>query len=303
MKNSNIPPENQVATSPDQNPQDSVTCLFSNNSIEDCPTVERKSKQDPELPQFSPYAKKQAHTLFSNVARLIEMAPSPDHIGMLTLTFKDNIEDHREAQRRFNSFNTNYLKPSTDIGNWLLTKERQKRGAWHYHVIVTTSADIKTGFSGQIYNWWLDQRNQGKKRRLNTGNNYLRGLWLKNREACVKYGFGIPHLIPMLSTPEAMARYVGKYISKHFETRKPEDKGVRLIQTSQGWPKNSLNFAWNTDNSAKWRRNVRGFANLMECQDLYDLKEKFGPRWAYDRYSSIMDFPEILAEIENEIPF
>lgn len=282
---------------------DPVTCLYSNKCIEGCIESEPLQSSSQLLNRLSPYHKRQAETLFKNVERLVSLAPSPDYVGFLTLTFKDNVKDNKEASRRFKSFRTNYLTPSTDYGHWLLVKERQKRGAWHYHMIVICRENIREGFSLAKYQWWLDQRNKGLKRRLNTGNEFLRSLWEKNREACSKYGFGIPHLIPVLGTPEQMARYVGKYVSKHIGTRKPEDKGVRIIQTSQGWPKNSVKFAWNTDNAKLWRRNVNFFATIFRCTDEYELQRMFGRNWAYIYQEVIIGITQHIDEREKEIPF
>ena len=82
---------------------------------------------------------------------------------------------------------------------------------------------------------------------------------------------------------------MAKYMSKHFEKREERDKGVRLVSYSQKWRKCTANFAWNTENSKKWRENVKRFAHLSGCEDMDDLKMKYGSNWAYVYYDVIMN--------------
>lgn len=266
-----------------------LPCLYSNNSTElsaqDC--QEDNSKYVVALCDLlTPYHKKQAHTLHLNVKRLVEKeAISPNHVGFLTLTFPDNVRDNKEASRRFNSMKTHFLSEYPEFGHWINTKEQQKRGAWHYHLLVCLKQDIKTGLNFE----------ELEKRKYTSASPYLRKIWKDLREAMPKYGFGRAELTPVKSNADAMARYVGKYISKHIGQRDESSKGVRLVSYSKGWPKNSMKFVFHTDNSKLWRQKVKYFAMMHGCQELYQLSEKLGPNWAY-RY--LQDIYDIFANVD-----
>ena len=189
--------------------------LFSNNSI----VIEKNSVScsiDPAeqltaiqalTSLLTPYHKKAAQTLYLNVERLVmHEAKSINHVGFLTLTFPDNVTDNKEAYRRFRSFNTNYLSKNPIFKAWVHVKERQKRGAWHYHLIVALTDDIRTGIN-------FDELNRGI---YSSAGPFLRSLWNALREKLPDYGFGRSELLPVRSNGAAMARYVGKYISKHM---------------------------------------------------------------------------------------
>ncbi len=276
-------------------------CLYSNNSIEILPhgTVKPLSDYISAVSNtLTSYHKRQAETLHLNVKRLIgKEAKSPNHVAFLTLTFQKNITDHKKAYKRFRSFNTNYLSKHEKFGEWVCVKERQKRGAWHYHLVVAMSEDIKTGFDFDKYGIWLDG---SRRNTFPTGNKEIRNLWEDLRENLEKYGIGkIFSLEPIRSNEEAMARYVGKYISKHMGKRDKSDKGVRLVNYSKGWTKNSVKFAWNTENAHEWRKKLALFARMYDCQELYQLSEKLGPGWAYKYQDEIINIFERLSQIES----
>ena len=274
--------------------EESLPCLYSNNSIENTKYTSEQDLTDCTAAlcgMLTPYHKRQAEALFLNVKRLVEKeAPSPGHIGFLTLTFPDNVTDNKEASRRFNSLKTNFLAKHPEIGHWLSVKEQQSRGAWHYHLLVVLKQDIKTGVDFQ------ELRN-GK---YTSASPYLRNIWKDLREAMPKYNFGRSELLPIRKNGEAMARYVGKYISKHIGQRNDESKGVRLISSSRGWAKNSCKFSWNTPNAKDWRKKLRLFAKLHGCSELYQLNEKLGPGWAYKYTQDIMDIYERYEEIRDK---
>ena len=266
---------------------DPLLYLYSNNSNEIGSLMGEAETNDliVALCNFlTPYHKKQAQNLFLNCQRLIKVyAISVNHVGLFTLTFPDSVTSNKEASRRFNSFLTGFLSKYPEIGHWLLTKEQQKKrgfkegnsGAWHYHLLVCLMGDIKTGIDFEAL----------KNRDYRSAPPYLRKIWKDFREAMPKYGFGRSELLPIRSNAEAMARYIGKYISKHIGQRDASSKGVRLISSSRGWVKNSANFAWNTAGAQEWRRKLKFFAMSIGCQEFYQITEVLGPKWAY-KYSS-----------------
>ncbi len=284
--------------------------LYSNISTENPQTPEMSVTLDGLTSLLSPYHKRSAHTLRMNAERLLKLAPSISYLGFLTLTFKDNVKCPKEAYDRFRSFNSHFLSPSPDFSHWLSVRERQRRGAWHYHLLVLLPHDIKSGFDWQIYDIALRLRRPDYAYRspenapfrkfmsqaTSTASPVLKRLWRELREACEKYGFGRSEMLPIKSDVEIMAKYVGKYISKELGSRNNDDKGVRLVNSSRGWPKNSVNFQWHTDGAQEWRKKISLFAKINGCEDLYDLTQKLGPRWAWNYQQEILDIEMIIEE-------
>ena len=282
----------------------SLPCLYSNNSIDKGQKAcQEKSSETEKVATIaaltsvlSPYHKKAAQTLFLNVSRLVNEVPDIGHIAFLTLTFKDNVTDHKEAYRRYRSWNTNYFSKHPAFGHYINTKEVQSRGAWHFHILIQLTGNIRDGFDFEAYREWLEGNNRFNKK-CPTGNAFLRDLWADLRENLEPYGLGKIHsLEPIESTAEAIGRYVGKYISKHIENRTEDQKGVRLVNYSRGWLRNSVKFAWNTDNSHEWRRKLAKFADWLGCSEMYQLSEKLGPGWVYKYLDDIIAIDLICLE-------
>ena len=254
------------------------------------------------LDKLSPYHKKSAYALGDNVSRFCELY-GLENCAFLTLTFKENIIDHREASRRFDSLNTHFL--SRFYGEWVWARERQKRGAWHYHILIQCKGNIRGGFDWEEYLRWLTEREAGKKGRLKTGNQLLRNLWELNRNAMARYGFGIAHLLPIRSTSEAVGKYVSKYIAKQIGQRSDQDKGVRLTSHSQGFIASSPKFSWNTDGAKLWRKNLALFAQLSCCcRDYDDFTTKAGPKWAFKYRKMIFGYQDHMNDrYPGEVPF
>lgn len=207
-------------------------------------------------------------------------------LGFLTLTFADHVTDIREAQRRFKSFQTGILHDRYAAHIWVM--ERCKSGRIHFHLLVVLQADIRTGFDFDAV------KNDDYK----SANPAIRSEWTFLRKTAKKYGFGRTELLPIKSTAEGIARYVGKYIGKHMKARKEEDKGARLVGYSNSGRMATTRFTWTTPRAAAWRYKVGLFASMV-CQthgypvpSFRALKACLGPRWAYEHRDFIMDLPD-----------
>lgn len=270
-----------------------LPCLYSNNCT-DTPAQDQRKEQILALcGVLSPYQKRQAHTLFANVERLIQLAPSVGHVGFFTLTTPDNVTDKAEFSRRWHSMRTHYWSKGPHFGEWIGTFEQQIRGAWHLHILVILAENIREGVN-------FEEFAKGKYR---SASPYLRSLWADLRASCALYGFGRHELLPVKSNAEGMARYMGKYISKHIGQRDESAKGKRLVSSSRGWVKNSVRFAWHTEGAQEWRRKFRIFAHLVGCYDLNDLYARLGPGWAYRYLDSINDADILLETANSRVPF
>lgn len=252
---------------------------------------------------LSPYYKRSAQTLYSNVMRLTQESKSIGHLAFITITFKRNVQDHLEASRCWKSANSNWFSPNPDYGTYINTKELQekRRMVWHYHIIAEVGEDIREGFDFDLFAWWLKGNNRFKHP-CPTGSPYFHRLWKELNEVMPSYGFGyINSIEPIRTTEEAVSRYIGGYIGKTIGRRSEQEKGVRLVNYPKGWLRNSPKFSWNTSNAAEWRRKVSKFANIHGCSEFYQISQRLGPNWAYKYLEDIVnvDLNHLESKVED----
>jgi hypothetical protein len=212
--------------------------------------------------------RKSAFALSENISYLAKIH-GIERIGFLTLTFSDNLKDWREAQRRFNSLRSNFL--CDRFGDWVVCLEPQKRGAIHYHLVVVAFSDIRTGVDFEAI----------AKRDYRSAPAVLRSIWRDLRENLPKYGFGRSELLPVKSSGEGIARYVGKYLDKGCTYRGDSFKGARMVRYSQGWRAVSPRFSWVSDNAREWRQLVGSLVAMVGGDDTQALTHRFGRSWAW----------------------
>lgn len=230
-----------------------LPCLNSNNSNENILTGGQR---------------RTAFALVTNVKILAEKH-GIEHLGFLTLTFADHVTDIREAQRRFNSLRAGVL--AERYRDFIVVVERQKNGRIHFHLLVVLSLDIRTGFDFEAI----------AKQDYKSANAGLRSEWAFWRRTAKDYGFGRTELMPVQSTADGIAKYLGKYIAKHIDQRREDDKGARLVRYSASARQCSSRFAWTGAKSKLWRKQLAQFATSHGCWSMEMLRERFGPNWAY----------------------
>lgn len=247
-----------------------LPCLNSNNSTK----TNRLSTQH----------RKTAYNLKQSVA-LLASRYGIEHLGFLTLTFREHITCPKEAQRRLNSLLTHVIRERYE--DYICVLERQKSGRIHYHLIVVTRFDLRKGVN-------FEEMANGVYKSAGSS---LRREWAFWRNTAPKYGFGRTELLPIRSNESAISKYVGKYISKHIEARKEEDKGVRLVRYSQGAKSGTTRFSFYSPGSIEWRRKVKAFAELVsrtkgvQINELSDLSRHLNKRWAYHHRDFILAIP------------
>lgn len=224
-----------------------------------------------------------------------------NHVGLQTLTIRENVTDRKEFEKRFKSITTNAF-PKIYV-EWLRVFERQRRGAWHAHVVVVTKLDIRTGTDVAALNQLLKDKNARKipkavyyagLKRLASPN--LKAVWKEFRRLCGigefkarrqkkgarYYKFDACHLLPIISTAEALAAYVSKYISKGFELRRPEDKGMRLVGSTRNVSRVcNERFSWAGTGGKLWRSKLGILAGMLNIKSLDGFADIFGPKWTY----------------------
>ena len=290
-----------------------VPCLNSNNCIGTENVSKNNGKTNPigyekflpnelkaEFNEFSTSHKKSSAALEMNVRQFIETF-GINNVGFLTLTFADDVQDVKEASRRFHSLRTNFLKKHFE--HYICVYERMKSGRIHFHLIVNTREDIRRGLNFK----------QIQARNYTSANKSLRQLWQILRENMEKYGFGRSELMPVKTNSKGLAKYVSKYISKHINSRLPEDKGYRLIRTTIDkkslWKIANSNFSFVSVGSRQWRENLQKWVICIEpllqahAELLYERKPKkitednynevfsalLGPKWAFKNRETIVN--------------
>lgn len=264
----------------------SFPCLNSYISINDTDNAgEERAGESAAPARLSTQHRRSAFVLKESVT-LLATRYGLEKLGFLTLTFREHILCPREAQRRLNSLLSNVVKPR--YRDYLGVMERQKSGRIHYHLLVVLDHDIRTGFdfSG------IDRRD------YSSASPQLRQEWAFLRKTAPAYGFGRTELLPIKSNTEAIAKYVGKYIAKHMESRVDQDKGVRLVRYSRGARAGTTRFQFQSLGSMEWRRKLAIFAQYVQAQHpeqrvskLSDLSTVLGKRWAYTHRDFILSIP------------
>jgi hypothetical protein len=197
------------------------------------------------------------------------------NVGFVTLTFKENLRDRDEAQRRFNSFATNFLR--RELEEFVVTVERQARGALHYHLVAAFADDIRSGFDFEACaesNRCRDAGDtEGKavwaRRYYASANQFLRGWWKAVRDSASAYGFGRCETLPVLSCAAGLARYVGGYVGSEWLNRRSEDRGLRTIRYSLKHRAASVCWAWVADNGATWRLGLGVLGALLNVGGIH----------------------------------
>ncbi|MBQ7404270.1 MAG: hypothetical protein IJW05_12635 [Lentisphaeria bacterium] len=139
-----------------------------------------------------------------------------------TLTFSDNVTDRKIAGEHWNLLNTAIKKMWNDF-KYILVAERQKRGAWHFHVLGNISSLPS----------------------LNVFLKYVRGFFSVSSKP---FGF-----CKCIWTYGKSYKGVAAYMTKYMQKQERE-KGVRLVCYSRNWIRAViLPFSWVNGAAKRWR--------------------------------------------------
>ena len=229
--------------------------------------------------------KKSAISLANNVQYMAEKY-GLENLGFLTLTFPFKVTNMKNAQKLFNNMATAYLREK--FPNYIAVKERDKSGKIHFHLIVQAQQDIRTGFDFDAI----------KNRDYSSANPYLKSLWSSLRKELPKYKFGRSELLPIKSSAEGIARYVGSYIKKGVQRRSEKDRGTRLVNYGGDSRNTNTRFSSVSEGAYQWRKKVALFAQMMgDSQGIINLNHRnihihLGKNWAYKYREIILNLPE-----------
>jgi hypothetical protein len=228
-----------------------------------------------------------------------------EHVGFVTLTFAENLTDRTEAQRRFNSLATSFFR-RVDGLEWIAAVERQGRGAIHYHLVMAFPWDIRTGFdfgacrrAGLLKRSGLPGWQDLERTYFRSANEALRGWWADLRAAAPRYGFGRCETLPVLTSSEQIARYVGSYVGKEFVSRLSQDKGLRTIRYSLAVRPWAYRWSYLGGGQARWRLGCKLLASMIGTED---FARYLGKRWAWSWRVQIRAFGRLPGQAASFLP-
>jgi|DewCreStandDraft_4_1066084.scaffolds.fasta_scaffold16008_5 hypothetical protein len=192
-----------------------------------------------------------AECVSGEIAALTESAAKQGHqMLFVTHTFPKPILEKREAQKRWNSWTTNWLRAhgARGIAVW----ERHQSGAWHVHWVGFVPG---LHFGGH----WVGDRIKGFRF---VGDEKSRIAWKTLRAAVERFGLGRSQWLPVRVT-KAVGRYVAKYLTKSVTLgagRVVSFFGYRVA--GQSLRRFHSTFAWYRPRARVWRRKVAAFMRL-----------------------------------------
>ena len=219
-----------------------------------------------------------------------------ENIGILTLTFKENLTCMKTAQKRWNNFAREFNR---DKMFQLLVKvaEPKKRGAVHYHCLVKTNYKIRGSINWEVYEKMGKANTTAEKRKLGkelgkSATPHLRDLWAWLRVKCKKTGFGRSELMP-LKKPDHIKNYIGKYLEKDMREnalkKDGKNQNMRLITYGKNVPKvANQQFSWVNGKASIFRRRLASYCDARGIKSKDELVELFGPSWSFHLYKEIM---------------
>lgn len=217
-----------------------------------------------------------------------------ERIGFLTFTFADDVQTIGEAQRRFNSMNSNAL--SGRYAEWVCVVQRHKDGRIHFHLVVVMAEDIRTGFDFEAV----------RRRDYSSASAYLRAEWAFLRAALPEYSFGRHELLPVKNTG-GFGMYVARYVGRTFHTRQDE-KGTRLVRFSRNFRRVVCGPFSKVDIIEKRaRERVPRIVRHLGWRSHAHMEEELGDHWRYHLarllYCHEMTFLTVLLEAEESLAF
>jgi hypothetical protein len=219
-----------------------------------------------------------------------------ERLAFFTGTFPDNVKTIREAQRRFNSMNTNAMRGR--FLSWVSVVQRHRDGRIHLHLVIVCKKDVRTGFDFMAV----------KRRDYSSASAYLKAEWKFWRDNAPKYGFGRMELLPIRTTVEQFAGYVSRYLTRQGGTRLTE-KGARLVRYSKGWKTDYGPFSWVSEQGYLERvqsQQEKAFSRLG-IRSVAEAEFRWGRGWRrhFNRlfYAQWETFSTVLLAVERSLEF
>jgi hypothetical protein len=228
------------------------------------------------------YRAKVYYALVTNVEHFIP-AIGLQRAGFLTLTFPFSLASKREAERRFRSFASNFLR--SHFGAWVKVAGLHKRGGIHLHLVVDCLTDIGSGFNH------ASRRGGGPE----NANSELRRLRRLLRSSLARYGFGRQWSLTPVESASKVALYLGEQLGDVH--RNPAARNFRVVSYSGDFPRVcSHKFSWAR---SEWRKLLAIVAPAFGCPDYGQLKHLLGRKWGYTLNVALRTDPSLRTFILN----
>lgn len=241
---------------------------------------------------------KAIHCLKENIYAFIEQAGF-ENVVFLTITFKGSSPTSKQLTVIFNNLLSRYIRPrygAQGFGDvlqgarawvgWIRIFERgSKKGRLHYHLLLDVKQDVRSGVD-------VDSAASASVGGQNRALDQERKFWRKvckvgEFKAKYRMRLGVVNVLPLRTDAQKVAGYLGKYLTKHFESRKADDKGLRLVGYSREFNRRcGSRFAWNGPTAQNFRFKLQLFCEAMGFGSDYsrateDLKAFFGAKWGW----------------------
>jgi hypothetical protein len=210
-----------------------------------------------------------------------------------------NLRDRKEAQRRFHSLLTNKISKRYQCG--VIVTHQHESGGLHFHLAIVTQEDIRGNIDFAAC--FPPEDKNGKRLyppNYSFGNPAIKREWAFWRRISKGYGFGRHELQPMPENRQALGRYMGRYLSKDWDNRLPEDKGARCVRYFGHWskdahekgeakikPPHKCRFSCLTPRAKVWREMVKQVITVLNYNVAKltpeNIKDKVGPKWAWKK--------------------
>lgn len=217
-----------------------------------------------------------------------------ERIGFLTFTFADDVQTITEAQKRFNSLNSNAL--AGRYPEWIGVVQRHQDNRIHFHLVVVMPEDIRTGFDFDAV----------RRRDYSSACACLKNEWKFLRGALPEYQFGRHELLPV-KNPQGFGTYVARYVGKTFQTRN-EEKGARLVRFSKGFRRSICGPFSKVDLIEKRARDrLPKIIESLGWRSQAAMEYEVGPSWRYHlarfMYCDQFTFSTITTAVERSLEF
>ena len=243
------------------------------------------------------YTAKKCYSLSKNVESLVKRY-GIERLGFLTLTFKENLTDHKEAQRRYKNLSRTWRRDKP-FKYGMKVVEEQARGAIHYHLLVVMDEDIRTNFDFQTFKRAGEAYSRGDWKEGNRltkiyaskAADLLKDTWAYNRKKCKSHGFGRAELAP-IEYPNNIGSYLGKYLVKGYSKVSKEGEKIKIRQLTyaRDIPRvanTKMSWVRNPNGIQPFRVYLKKWAEYRGYKDVEEIKRDYGKHWAYHLYEQI----------------
>jgi hypothetical protein len=263
--------------------------------------IGKEKYQKPSTSSLTPSRKKIRHKMMMGIEWMIRKH-GIERVGVLTLSFgvpgsgkgsfetwalRQQAKEWDFVQNRWHSFCTNVV--AKRYPDWVCAFELHRDRVWHLHVPVATKEDIRTGTNIEVLSnyslpYWM---RRGKHLR----NEALAAEWKSLRVICCKYRFGRVELLPVKKSAEAVANYLGDYLTKTYILIPPGQRR-RLVRFSKCINQAILNkFSIHSLGQLIYRTRLKMAASMLYFNDYGDFADYFGARWNYYLRDIIASIP------------